>query len=174
MVGTGIMVIVTLWGEKQWLGLMLKMSVTAKELSLRVFWTKMNAILWTPSRKYSSSLWTCWSQKYVDNIISIDLNMVKKIVFDNCFQLWFHFVYRLYHWGTEAWIQTHLLGCKAVLGLYILSREPLERMYSPSIAMYPSKCFCIHASVPQWTIRSIIRSTTASYRETWYVDPRLL
>ena len=23
-------------------------------------------------------------------------------------------------------------------------------MYSPSIAMYPSKCVCIHASVPQW------------------------
>ena len=25
----------------------------------------------------------------------------------------------------------------------------LERMYSLSIAMYPSKCVCIHASVPQ-------------------------
>ena len=23
-------------------------------------------------------------------------------------------------------------------------------MYTPSIAMYPSKCVCIHASVPQW------------------------
>ena len=28
--------------------------------------------------------------------------------------------------------------------------DSLERMYSPSIAMYPSKCVCIHASVPQW------------------------
>ena len=36
-----------------------------------------------------------------------------------------------------------------MLGLYILSRES-EMMYSPSIAMYPSKCVCIHASVPQW------------------------
>ena len=26
------------------------------------------------------------------------------------------------HWGTEAWIQTHLLGYIAMLGLYILSR----------------------------------------------------
>ena len=38
--------------------------------------------------------------------------------------------------GTEAWIQTYLLGYIAMLGLYILSS--LERMYSPSIAMYPS------------------------------------
>ena len=53
------------------------------------------------------------------------------------------------HWGTVAWILTHLLGYIAMLGLYILSRESLERMYSPSIAMYPSKCVCIHASVPQ-------------------------
>ena len=43
---------------------------------------------------------------------------------------------RCVHWGTEAWIQTHLLGYIAMLGLYILSRE---RMYSPSIAMYPSQ-----------------------------------
>ena len=27
--------------------------------------------------------------------------------------------------------------------------DSLERMYSSSIAMYPSKCVCIHASVPQ-------------------------
>ena len=32
-----------------------------------------------------------------------------------------------------------------MLRLYICT----ERMYSPSIAMYPSKCVCIHASVPQ-------------------------
>ena len=49
----------------------------------------------------------------------------------------------LKHWGTEAWTQTHLLGYIAMLGLYIPSRESLERMYSPSIAMYPSKCVCI-------------------------------
>ena len=29
--------------------------------------------------------------------------------------------------------------------------DSLERMYSPSIAMYPSKCVRIHASVPQCT-----------------------
>ena len=58
--------------------------------------------------------------------------------------------WRSVHWGTEAWIQTHLLGYIAMLGLYILSRDSLERMYSPSIAMYPNKCVCIHASVPQW------------------------
>ena len=28
--------------------------------------------------------------------------------------------------------------------------DSLERMYSPSIAMYSSKCVYIHASVPQW------------------------
>ena len=28
--------------------------------------------------------------------------------------------------------------------------DSLERMYSPSIAMYPSKCVCINASFPQW------------------------
>ena len=27
--------------------------------------------------------------------------------------------------------------------------DSLERMYSPSIAMHPGKCVCIHASVPQ-------------------------
>ena len=27
------------------------------------------------------------------------------------------------HWGTEAWIQTHLLGYIAMLGLYILVQE---------------------------------------------------
>ena len=51
------------------------------------------------------------------------------------------------HWGTEAWIQTHLLGYIAMLG------HSLERMYSPSIAMYPSKCVCIHASV---TVRALL------------------
>ena len=30
--------------------------------------------------------------------------------------------------------------------------DSLEGMYSPSIAMYPSKCVCIHASVPQWYV----------------------
>ena len=39
--------------------------------------------------------------------------------------------------------------------------DSLERMYSPSIAMYPSKCVCIPASVPQWLKSEIAGSNAA-------------
>ena len=35
------------------------------------------------------------------------------------------------HWGREAWIQTHLLGYIAMLGLYILSGEIQRYCYVP-------------------------------------------
>ena len=35
------------------------------------------------------------------------------------------------HWGTEAWIQTHLLGYIAMLGLYILEDVQSEHCYVP-------------------------------------------
>ena len=64
---------------------------------------------------------------------------------------------------TEIWVilsvlnvEIHTLSDRPLKSGLMWLREllhpmdSLERMYSPSIAMYPSKCVCIHASVPQW------------------------
>ena len=63
---------------------------------------------------------------------------------------------------TEIWVilsvlnvEIHTLSDRPLKSGLMWLREllhpmdSLERMYSPSIAMYPSKCVCIHASVPQ-------------------------
>ena len=42
------------------------------------------------------------------------------------------------HWGTEAWIQTHLLGYIAMLGLYILQSEHCYVPYQ--MCLYPRFC----------------------------------
>ena len=50
------------------------------------------------------------------------------------------------HWGTEAWIRTHLLGYIAMLGLYILSRFWMhtfvrKSQWTPVVGLILNSCW---------------------------------